>query len=143
MTIFMKLNIKKTIPFDFVLDLLINVHPTVKPMFGCHAIYVGEKICMIVRQKLDFPKDNGVWLATTAENHKSLKELFPSMRDITVFGPGATGWQVLPMDALDFEASVTEACELIVAGDSRIGKTPKSRKASSTRKSEVKSPKSK
>lgn len=57
------------------------------------------------------------------------------MRSISVFGPGVTGWQVLPMAARDFESSVTRACELIVAGDSRIGKIPKSKKASSKRKS--------
>jgi len=123
--------IKRSIPFAFVLDLLIDMDPVVRPMFGCHAIYVGTKICLIVRHKEKSARDNGVWLATTHDNHESLKMEFPSKRSISALGPGATGWQVLPMAARDFEVSVTRACQLIVDGDPRIGKIPKAKKSSS------------
>jgi hypothetical protein len=46
------------------------------------------------------------------------------MRSIQVLGGGVTGWQVLPADEVDFEAAALRACELIVAGDPRIGKIP-------------------
>lgn len=49
------------------------------------------------------------------------------MRSIKIFGPGPTGWQVLPADAGDFEESVLRACEMVLADDPRIGKIPKSR----------------
>jgi hypothetical protein len=41
-----------------------------------------------------------------------------------------TGWQVLPADAEDFEQAALHACELVLAGDPRIGKVPGARRAS-------------
>jgi hypothetical protein len=43
------------------------------------------------------------------------------MRSIQVFGKMVTGWQVLPADAKDFEEAALRACELVLAGDPRIG----------------------
>ena len=120
-------------PYPFVLDELSRVMTHTKPMFGCTAIYVGEKIVLILRQRDSSPKDNGVWIATTEEHHASLKKEFPKMRSIAVFGPGVTGWQVLPESAPDFESSVYHACELIIAGDPRIGKIPGQKKANKKR----------
>jgi hypothetical protein len=44
---------------------------------------------------------------------------------------------VLPADAPDFEANALRACELVLAGDPRIGKVPGERRAagSQTKKS--------
>ncbi len=96
-------------------------------MFGSYGVYVGEKIMVILRDRLEYLDDNGVWLATTAEHHGSLKEIFPNMRSLKLFGEGPTGWQVLPVNSDDFEESVTTACELILKGDLRIGKVSKAR----------------
>ena len=117
----------KAVPFEFVLDGIARLDPVVRPMFGCSAVYVGPKITFILRLKDDYILDNGVWMATTLDHHESLKKEFPSMRSITVFGKGPTGWQVLPMDSADFEQSVQRACELVLKGDLRIGKIPKVR----------------
>lgn len=97
-------------------------------MFGCTAIYVGEKIVLILRQKPSYERDNGVWLATSHEHHESLREDFPNMRSIELLGEPVSNWQVLPTDAPDFEESAMRACELVISGDPRIGKVPKSRK---------------
>jgi len=99
-------------------------------MFGCLAVYVEEKIVMILRDRADSPVDNGVWLATTAEHHASLSGAFPRMRSIRLFGTESTHWQVLPADAPDFEEMALRACELIRARDPRIGKVPKRRRRS-------------
>jgi hypothetical protein len=99
-------------------------------MFGCLAVYVQDKIVLILRDKATNPVDNGVWLATTEEHHESLRREFPHMRSIQVLGKAVTGWQVLPADAPDFEAAALRACELVLAGDPRIGKVPGERKAS-------------
>jgi hypothetical protein len=96
-------------------------------MFGCTAVYVDEKIIFILREKEDFPKDNGVWVATSQEHHESLKKDFPSLRKITIFGENG-GWRILPADARDFEEAVNFACEKVIEGDLRIGKVPKARK---------------
>jgi hypothetical protein len=71
-----------------------------------------------------------VWLATTKEHHHSLRREFPNMRSIQVLGKKVTGWQVLPADAQDFEEAALRACELVLAGDPRIGKVPGARRAS-------------
>jgi hypothetical protein len=116
------------VPFEFVLDALEPLEIATRPMFGCTAVYAGEKIVMVLRDKGPTDPDNGVWLATTAEHHASLGKEFASMRSITVFGPGVTGWQVLPEGADDFEESVLRACAMVHAGDARIGKVPARKK---------------
>src|SRR5579863_6733604 len=112
--------LRKAIPHEFVLEALTAVSPRTNPMFGCLAVYVGDRIVLILRDKRGESADNGVWLATTEEHHASLRREFPNMRSIGVFGKAITGWQVLPADAPDFEASALRACELIVARDPRI-----------------------
>ena len=109
-------------------------------MFGCLAVYVEDKIVLILRDKASNTSHNGVWLATTEEHHESLRREFPNMRSIQVLGKKVTGWQVLPVDAPDFEDAALRACELIAARDPRIGKVPGARQAStSKRKSAAKS----
>lgn len=118
---------RKAIPHEFVLDALAPVSPWTRPMFGCTAIYVGEKIVLILRQKPSYDRDNGVWLATTHEHHDSLRQEFPNMRSIGLLGEPVSNWQVLPVDAPDFEESALRACELVIGGDPRIGKIPKAK----------------
>jgi len=103
-------------------------------MFGCLAIYVADKIVLILRDKSEDKNkpgqsaDNGVWLATTQEHHRSLRQDFPNMRSIKVLGKKVTGWQLLPADEEDFEEAALRACELVLAGDPRIGKVPGARR---------------
>jgi hypothetical protein len=119
---------KPTIPFAFVLENLSRLDFTVKAFFGCHSIYVGDKIVLTLRQKKAHPHDNGVWVATSAEHHTSLRKVFPNMRGIGIFGK-AGNWQILPLDASDFEESVNKICELIIKNDQRIGKAPVKKKS--------------
>jgi hypothetical protein len=115
---------RKVVPHEFVLDAIAHLSPRTRPMFGCLAVYVGDKIVLILRDKRGDLADNGVWLATTEEHHASLQREFPNMRSIQVFGKEVTGWQVLPADAPDFEETAMRACELVAARDPRIGKIP-------------------
>jgi hypothetical protein len=129
---------RKAVPFEFVLDALAPLSPWTRSMFGCIAIYAGEKILLILRDKPDLPADNGVWLATAKEHHESLRREFPSMRTIQLFGSPVSAWQVLPAGAADFEEAALHACELVVARDPRIGRIPGVRKKShATRQSPV------
>lgn len=124
---------RKAPPYEFVLDALAELSPRTNPMFGCLAVYVGEKIVLVLRDKRQPDADNGVWLATTVEHHESLRGDFPNMRSIAVFGKDVTGWQVLPADAPDFEEAALHACELVIARDPRIGKVPKPRRSAKSR----------
>jgi hypothetical protein len=115
-------------PHEFVLDALTALAPTTRPMFGCLAVYVEDKIVLILRDREDAPADNGVWLATSAPHHASLQRLFPHLRSIQVLGRGVTNWQVIPANAPDFEHASLAACALILASDPRIGRVPKRRR---------------
>ncbi|MFL6463587.1 MAG: hypothetical protein ACJ73N_04170 [Bryobacteraceae bacterium] len=120
---------RKIIPHEFVLDALAPLSPETRPMFGCLAVYVEDKIVLALRNKCTETADNGVWLATSEEHHESLRGEFPNLRSIQVFGKEVTSWQVLAADTPDFEEAALRACELIAAGDPRIGKVPKRRAA--------------
>jgi len=120
----LRMKVRKPIPHKFVLDTISSLSPWTRPMFGCLAVYVENKIVLILRDKPDHTGDNGVWLATTSEHHESLRGDFPTMRSIQVLGGGVTGWQVLPAEEEDFEEAALRACELILASDPRIGKIP-------------------
>src|SRR5579859_2374840 len=91
-------NMKQKIPFEFVREELDRIYPCVKPMFGCYAIYVGEKLVMILRKRDDHMDDNGVWLATSREHHPGLKEEFPCLRSIRLLGYSETEWQNIPLE---------------------------------------------
>jgi hypothetical protein len=132
---------RKPIPHAFVLDAIATLSPYTRPMFGCLAIYVKDKIVLILRDKPTNTADNGVWLATTQGHHQSLRREFPNMRSIQVLGKQVTGWQVLPVDAPDFESAAVRACELVLAGDPRIGKIPGARTSKSGTKAAGRSPK--
>jgi hypothetical protein len=124
---------RKAIPYQFVLDAIAPLSPITRPMFGCTAVYVGEKIVLILREKPTYTSDNGVWLATTQEHHESLGSEFPNMRSIGLLGKKITGWQILPSDAPDFEAAALYACDLVLARDPRIGKIPGARRSAKSK----------
>jgi hypothetical protein len=119
---------RKLVPYEFVLEALSPLPIETRSMFGCLAVYLGDKIVLMLREKQKQKEDNGVWLATTKEHHPSLRREFPHMRSIQLLGKEVTGWQVLPADAPDFESTAVRACELIFARDPRIGKVPKARR---------------
>jgi len=121
------LRTRKPAPHAFVLEALEPLRPRTNPMFGCLAVYVGERIVLILRDRPSHPADNGVWLATTREHHESLRGEFPYMRSIGVLGKDVTGWQLLPSAAPDFEEAALRACELVMARDPRIGKVPQAK----------------
>jgi hypothetical protein len=125
---FLRSRPRSRVPHEFVLEALESIAPETKPMFGCLAVYVRERIVLILRDHRDHLADNGVWLATRPEHHDSLRREFPRMRSIQLFGTPVTSWQVLPADAGDFEESALHACELILVRDPRIGRVPAPRR---------------
>jgi hypothetical protein len=120
-------SIVKKIPFDFILEELHALKPIVRPMFGCFAVYVKDKIVLALRNRTEYSHDNGVWLATKREYHESLRSDFRSIRTIRLFGNRESNWQNLPIDADSFEEDVVKACQFILKGDARIGTIPRKR----------------
>lgn len=120
---------KAVIPLEWVMERLEGVMTEHKPMFGCRALYVGPKIVLILRDRPTETQDNGVWVATIAEYHASLRRDLPGLRSITVFGPGETGWQVIPKEHPEFERTVERVVALVRANDERIGKIPAAKRS--------------
>ena len=125
---------KKGPAYAFVLDELDALDPHTKPMFGCTAVYVGERIVLILRERESRADDNGVWVAIPQEHQAALRKQLPSLRAVGVLAEqGSTGWQNLPADGADFEEEVLRACALIRAGEPRIGRVPKRKAPSAPR----------
>jgi len=124
----------KPVPHAFVLEAMAALTPETRRMFGCLAVYVGDKIVLILRDRQVQTADNGVWIATTEEHHESLYREFPNMRSIQLLGKKVTHWQLLPVDAPDFEEAALRAVELILARDPRIGKVPANRRRLQSKK---------
>ena len=118
--------VNREIPFDFILDYLLPIETTVKPFFGMFAVYSGEKLLLMLRERDKQPEMNGIWIATAKGGQESLKKELPVLRMIA--GPktkeSGAGWQMIPVAADDFEAAAIRVCELIVRRDPRIGKIP-------------------
>src|SRR5258708_8000540 len=71
---------RKPVPHAFVLEALAPLSPYTRPMFGCLAVYVKDKIVLILRDKPTNTSDNGVWLGTTKDHHHRLRREFPDIR---------------------------------------------------------------
>jgi hypothetical protein len=115
---------KRQAPFQFVLDELFPIRPTVRQMFGFTYVYLDEKLLVSLRESAKQPQFNGVWLYTQAEHIESLQREFPQLprRCFWKSGKSGAGWVILASGLEDFEEYVFRACELILLGDQRIGR---------------------
>ena len=118
------LNSKKKVPFAFALEELDALSPSIKTMFGGYIVYIGEKMTLFLYDREKLPGFKGVSLATTPEHYRSLAQEFSSTRDAGPQKIGKHPWLHILASAVDFEAQVLKACELILNGDERIGRRP-------------------
>jgi hypothetical protein len=123
------IGVKKKIPFAFAIEELDALSPVIKPMFGGCIVYIGEKMTLFLCDREKLPGFKGVLLATTPEDYRSLAREFSSTRDMGAQKIGKHPWLHIPAEAADFEEQVLKACELILKGDQRIGRTPEEKKA--------------
>ncbi len=119
---------KKRPPFPFVLDELAPLDPVSRAMFGAIAVYVGERIIFILRDKGPADADTGVWVAFESDQLPALRKLLPRLEGIEVFGDAVSGWKKLAASSPEFEEDVLAACALVLRGDPRIGKVPNAKK---------------
>jgi hypothetical protein len=128
---------RKSPPYPFVLEALAPLEPEVRPMFSGYAVYIGDKIVLMLRDSPKSPEDNGLWLvfadqveaaAAIAGKPKSLRKKLPSLRLIQLLGGVIKHWLLIPSDSPSFESEAQQACDLILAHDPRIGRIPESRR---------------
>ena len=123
---------RKSPPYPFVLEALAPLEPEVKPMFSGFAVYIGDKIVLMLRDSLKQPRDNGLWLVfseTANPADPAHRRDFPSLRKIALLGDVIRHWLLIPSDSPTFETEALHACDLILRHDSRIGRIPESRKS--------------
>jgi hypothetical protein len=100
-------------------------------MFSGFAVYVGEKIVLMLRDSPKQPKDNGVWLVfseTANLADPGIRRDFPSLRLIDLLGGKIAHWRLIPGDSSTFESEALHACDLLLKRDGRFGRIPQSRK---------------
>ena len=127
---------RRSAPYPFILEALAPLEPEVRPMFSGFAVYVGEKIMLMLRDSLKQPKDNGVWLVfSEAANlaDPGLRQDFPSLRLIDLLGGKIGHWRLIPADSSTFESEALHACELLLKHDGRFGRIPQSRQTRTSR----------
>ena len=124
---------RKPIPFPFILEALAPLNPEVRPMFGGHSVYIGDKVVFMLRDQVKSPQDNGLWVIfgdefDTANDPKALRRKFPSLRHIQILEGKIKHWMVIPADSPNFESESLHACDLALSHDPRLGRIPKSRR---------------
>jgi hypothetical protein len=114
--------------FEFVLDELAELEFETRPMFGCTAIYVRDRIVLVLRDKGPSDTDNGVWVAYQPDDEASLLRDFPRLSPIELFAGRTKGWRKLSSSSPEFESDVLQVCEHLRRRDPRLGKVPAGRK---------------
>ena len=115
---------KRQAPFQFVLDELLPIRPSVRQMFGFTYVYLDEKLLLSLRHSANQPQYDGVWLYTQAEHIESLRREFPLLprRYFWRSKKSGSGWVILASRLDEFEEYAFRACELILSGDQRVGR---------------------
>src|SRR5262245_59988580 len=113
---------KKSVPFQFVLDELTPLRPVVKQMFGFTYLYLDETLLFGIREQIDRPNTNGIWIFTDADHLESLRREFPLLSRRNFWKSGNKGWVVLSSKNENFEEYAYRACELALRGDRRLGR---------------------
>lgn len=110
------------VPYDFVLKYLYPVRPKIKKMMGSYALLYNQKILMLLRDSEKNPEYNGVFIATQPEYYDQLQnEIHTGNMDINIDGLEHS-YIFISEDLEEFNDKVKKACEMIKAGDDRIGK---------------------
>ena len=121
---------RRSAPHPFILEALASLEPEVRPMFSGFAVYVGNKIVLMLRDSPKHPEDNGAWLVfseTADMADPGIRRDFPSIRLIGLLGGKIGHWRLIPADSPTFESEALYACELLLKRDARFGRVPQSR----------------
>ena len=113
-----------------MLDYLLPIETSIKPMFGMYAVYAGGRILLMLRDREDRPELNGIWVAVPREYQPGIRTAIPllSLLPVDEKENDRSDWLLLAASEGTFEDSAVNICELIVRSDRRIGKTPKAKR---------------
>jgi hypothetical protein len=100
-------------------------------MFSGFAVYVGDRLFIMLRDHVRTPQDNGVWLVLSEGANPAdagLRRDLPSLRPIQTVAAKISHWLLIPSDHVNFESEALRACDLILSRDPRLGRIPQSRR---------------
>lgn len=109
-------------PFNFLIEELTSLRPTVKSAFGFTYVYLDDRLLFTLRESVKQPATNGMWLFTSSEHVDGLAKEFPELSRRQIWRSGKNCWIVLASKLAHFEEYALKACELILDGDRRIGR---------------------
>ena len=110
------------VPYDFILRLLYPLRPKIRKMLGGYVLVLDNKILFYLRDRENHPEYNGVFVATQPKYYDALsQEIHASNMEVDIDGV-AHSWLFISEDLDDFEKKLKTACDLLKAGDTRIGK---------------------
>jgi hypothetical protein len=112
---------KQVFPYGFIIDYLSHLDVTVKPMFGCHGIYIDDVIYLFACKRSGRKKLNGVSIAVKKEYAEEIKKEFPGAR----IGDNKNPWLSIAESSKYFEEYCIKFCELISKRDKRVGRHTK------------------
>ncbi|HNJ57838.1 MAG TPA: hypothetical protein PKG56_08265 [Chitinophagaceae bacterium] len=113
---------KYHVPYNFILNYLYPLRPTIKKMLGGYTLQLNKKIFFFLRESDTNPEFNGVFVACIAEFFEELQaEIHTSKMEFDLDG-SINSWIFISEDLPDFEQKVLIACNLIKDGDVRMGK---------------------
>ena len=121
---------RRSAPYPFILEALTPLAPEVRPMFSGFAVYLGDKIVLMLRDSPKHQEDNGVWLVFSENTNVAdpgIHRDFPSLRLIGLLGGKIAHWRLIPANSPTFESEARHACELLLKHDVRFGRVPQSR----------------
>lgn len=109
------------VPYDFILQLLYPIRPTIKKMFGCYGLYHNKRLLFLLREREERIEFNGVFIATQPQYFDALEnEIHISRMEFDLDGT-AHSWLFLSEDLADFDEKIALTCNMVKAGDERIG----------------------
>jgi hypothetical protein len=122
---------KPKLPHAFVLEAIASLRPEVRRMFSGFAVYIGDRLVLMLRDHIKYPEDNGIWIVLsegTDPADVTLLRDFPSIRSIQLLENKISHWLLIPSDSADFEREALDLCDLIRRHDPRLGRIPQSRR---------------
>ena len=91
-------------------------------MLGGYALILKDDILLLLRERENQPEFNGVFVPTEPQFFDELsREIYSSNMEFDIDGAPHT-WIFISEDLTNFHEVLKKACELIKAGDKRIGK---------------------
>ena len=109
------------VPYDFILRYLYPITPKIKKMLGCYGLIVNTTLLLLLRERENQPEFNGIFVATQPQFFDALQNEVHASNMQFNFDGAVHSWIFLSEDLPDFDEKVKKTCEMIKAGDQRIG----------------------